>query len=545
MTDFNSLGLPEAILRALADQKHVTPTKIQEAAIPAILAGNDVVGIAQTGTGKTGAFVLPLLARLSAENKRAPARGNHVLILAPTRELASQIEDSVRSYGAYIRPRTAVVVGGVAPGGQIRAMANGLDILVATPGRLLDHISTGAATLAHTQAIVLDEADQMLDLGFMPAIRRLMAMLPRERQTILLSATMPKEIRQLASNFLRNPQEIAVAPASKPIERIEQSAIALDNQAKRGVLGAILQSPDCTRAIVFTRTKRGADRVSKFLDFARIPCAAIHGNKSQNQRERALDAFRDGHIKVLVATDIAARGIDVDGVSHVINYELPNVPEAYVHRIGRTARAGKSGIAIALVAPDERAFLRDIERLTKLQVPFVTAPEGIAMPAMPEGASLNEPAERDPRSFRGGRHGHGNGHGHGGQHRNGGQRHRGGNRHGEQRHGEQRHGGQHHHGEQRHAQGEARPQEARGEQTQGQQPQGQQPQGQRHEHHRRADGQHAPHGHGKGPHRGGPKRGNHRGQGGKRHGHGGGHGGGNQGGGHSGAHADFVRSLTK
>jgi len=537
MTDFTNLGLPEAILRALADQKHVTPTKIQEAAIPAILAGNDVVGIAQTGTGKTGAFVLPLLARLAAENKRAPARANHVLILAPTRELASQIEDSVRSYGAYVRPRTAVVVGGVAPGGQIRAMANGLDILVATPGRLLDHISTGAATLAHTQVIVLDEADQMLDLGFMPAIRRLMAMLPRERQTILLSATMPKEIRQLASNFLRNPQEIAVAPASKPIERIEQSAIALDNQAKRGVLGAILQSPDCTRAIVFTRTKRGADRVSKFLDFARIPCAAIHGNKSQNQRERALDAFRDGHIKVLVATDIAARGIDVDGVSHVINYELPNVPEAYVHRIGRTARAGKSGIAIALVAPDERAFLRDIERLTKLQVPFVPAPEGIAMPAMPEGASLNEPAERDPRSFRGGRHGHG--HGHGGQHRNGGQRHRGGNRHGEQRHGEQRHG------EQRHAQGEARPQESRGEPAQGQQPQAQP--APRHEHHRRADAPHGhPHGHqghGKGPHRGGPKRGNHRGQGGKRHGHGGGHGGGQ--GGPSGAHADFVRSLTK
>jgi ATP-dependent RNA helicase RhlE len=535
MSDFNSLGLPEAILRALADQKHVTPTKIQEAAIPAILAGNDVVGIAQTGTGKTGAFVLPLLARLASENKRAPARGSHVLILAPTRELASQIEDSVRSYGAYVRPRTAVVVGGVAPGGQIRAMANGLDILVATPGRLLDHISTGAATLAHTQVIVLDEADQMLDLGFMPAIRRLMAMLPRERQTILLSATMPKEIRQLASNFLRNPQEIAVAPASKPIERIEQSAIALDNQAKRGVLGAILQSPDCTRAIVFTRTKRGADRVSKFLDFARIPCAAIHGNKSQNQRERALDSFRDGHIKVLVATDIAARGIDVDGVSHVINYELPNVPEAYVHRIGRTARAGKSGIAIALVAPDERAFLRDIERLTKLQVPFVAAPEGIAMP---EGASLSEPAERDPRSFRGGRHGngHGNGNGHGGQHRSGGPRHRGGPRHGEQRNGEQRHG------EQRpvHVQGDAQPQAARAEQ-----PQAQPAQGQRHEHHRRADGPnghpHGHQGHGKGPHRGGPKRGNHRGQG-KRTG---GHQGGGNGGGHSGAHADFVRSLAK
>jgi ATP-dependent RNA helicase RhlE len=370
----------------------------------------------------------------------------------------------------------------------------------------------------------------MLDLGFMPAIRRLMAMLPRERQTILLSATMPKEIRQLASNFLRNPQEIAVAPASKPIERIEQSAIALDNQAKRGVLGAILQSPDCTRAIVFTRTKRGADRVSKFLDFARIPCAAIHGNKSQNQRERALDSFRDGHIKVLVATDIAARGIDVDGVSHVINYELPNVPEAYVHRIGRTARAGKSGIAIALVAPDERAFLRDIERLTKLQVPFVAAPEGIAMP---EGASLNEPAERDPRSFRGGRHGngHGNGNGHGGQHRSGGPRHRGGPRHGEHRNGEQR---------PVHVQGDAQPQAARAEQ-----PQAQPAQGQRHEHHRRADGPnghpHGHQGHGKGPHRGGPKRGNHRGQG-KRTG---GHQGGGNGGGHSGAHADFVRSLAK
>jgi ATP-dependent RNA helicase RhlE len=359
MSDFTTLGLADAVQRAVADLGHTTPTKIQSEAIPAILEGRDVVAIAQTGTGKTAAFVLPLLTRLARQRPPAIARHSHILVLAPTRELAAQIEDCIRDYGKHLRLRSAVVVGGVSPGPQIRAMAGGLDVLVATPGRLLDHAGTGAAILARTHTLVLDEADQMLDLGFMTAIKRIMTLLPRERQTILLSATMPKEIRALAQAFLREPREIAVAPAAKPIERIDQ------------------------RAIVFARTKRGADKVTKFLLDQGFAAAAIHGNKSQNQRERALDGFRAGQVKVLVATDIAARGIDVDGVSHVINYELPNVPEAYVHRIGRTARAGASGIAIALVGPDERAFLRDIERLTKLAVPFVAAPEGVALPAPP------------------------------------------------------------------------------------------------------------------------------------------------------------------
>ena len=437
MSDFTTLGLADAVLRAVADQGHTTPTKIQAEAIPVILEGSDVVAIAQTGTGKTAAFVLPLLTRLARQRPPSIARHTHALVLAPTRELAAQIEDCIRDYGAHLRLRSAVVVGGVSPGPQIRAMAGGLDILVATPGRLLDHVGTGAAILARTHTLVLDEADQMLDLGFMPAIKRIMQLLPRERQTILLSATMPKEIRGLAQNFLREPREIAVAPAAKPIERIDQRAILLEHNAKRPVLAALLRQPDTTRTVVFARTKRGADKVTKYLLDQGFSAAAIHGNKSQGQREKALDGFRAGHVKVLVATDIAARGIDVDGVSHVINFELPNVPEAYVHRIGRTARAGASGVAIALVGPDERAFLRDIERLTRLTVPFVPAPEGIVVPApsaenshAPFGHRQGQPnghaphghaphGHRGPKRHRGRGRPQGQGHaqGHGGGHR--------------------------------------------------------------------------------------------------------------------------------
>ncbi|MFM8798941.1 MAG: DEAD/DEAH box helicase [Tagaea sp.] len=400
MSDFSTLGLDATVLRAVADLGHTTPTPIQAAAIPTILEGRDVVAIAQTGTGKTAAFVLPLLTRLAQKRPAPVARHAHILVLAPTRELAAQIEDCIRQYGAHLRLRSAVVVGGVSPGPQIRALSQGLDILVATPGRLLDHVGTGAMNLARTHTLVLDEADQMLDLGFMPAIKRIMQLLPRERQTVLLSATMPKEIRGLAQNFLHEPKEIAVTPAAKPVERIDQQAIACDHAAKRPILAALLSRPDTTRAVVFARTKRGADKVAKFLEIAGFSAAAIHGNKSQNQRERALDGFRAGHVKVLVATDIAARGIDVDGVSHVINYELPNVPEAYVHRIGRTARAGASGVAIALVAPDERMFLRDIERLTGRQVAYVPAPEGIVLP--PPG-----PAQTPAADSRSGHQGHG------------------------------------------------------------------------------------------------------------------------------------------
>jgi ATP-dependent RNA helicase RhlE len=363
LTTFNDLGLAEPILKAIAAEGYTSPTPIQAQGIPAILSGSDVMGLAQTGTGKTAAFVLPLLHRIATQNLRADPKTCTSLILAPTRELASQIADSIRAYGQKMRHSATVVTGGVRPMPQIRALSRGVDIVVATPGRLIDHMQTGAVRLDRTTTIVLDEADHMLDLGFLPAIRQILASLPRERQTILLSATMPKPIRALANDFLHNPQEIAVAPASKPIDRIEQKVLLIERDAKRQALLDVLRGADMDRAIVFTRTKHGADKVTKQLEQAGLSASAIHGNKSQGQRQRTLDSFRAGRTPILVATDIAARGIDVDGVSHVVNYELPNVPEAYVHRIGRTARAGTSGIAVSFCDREERPFLRDIERL--------------------------------------------------------------------------------------------------------------------------------------------------------------------------------------
>lgn len=363
MKHFNELGLAEPILRAVSGEGYTQPTPIQAQVIPLMLSGSDIVGIAQTGTGKTAAFVLPLLNRIQAQSQRPANKTCSALILAPTRELASQIADSIRTYAANMRVSVTVVLGGVKPGGQIRALARGTDIVVATPGRLLDHVQTGAVKLDATDTVVLDEADQMLDLGFMPTIRKILARLPKQRQTVLLSATMPKQIRALANDFLDAPSEVSVAATSRPIERIEQSVMHVERADKRDALVGILRSEKVERAIVFTRTKRGADKVCEFLQKAGINSGAIHGNKSQPQRERTLAAFRDKKTRILVATDIAARGIDIDDVSHVINYELPNVPEAYVHRIGRTARAGKSGIAISLCEHAERGLLRDIERL--------------------------------------------------------------------------------------------------------------------------------------------------------------------------------------
>ncbi len=328
-----------------------------------------MVGIAQTGTGKTAAFVLPLLHALSLHQDRPMAKSCRALILAPTRELASQIGACIRTYGRFTHPTFTVIVGGVSPGPQIKALARGVDIVVATPGRLLDHVGTGAMRLDGTKHVVLDEADQMMDLGFFPAIRRIMGMISIKRQTMLFSATMPAPIRALASDFLRTPKEVAVTPASRPIERIDQRVIRLDAASKGRTLIELIKGAEVGQTIVFTRTKRGADRVSLSLEGSGITSAAIHGNKSQGQRERALSSFRCGAIKVLVATDIAARGIDIDGVSHVINYELPNVPEAYVHRIGRTARAGASGSAISLCDSSERSLLRDIERLIGKALP--------------------------------------------------------------------------------------------------------------------------------------------------------------------------------
>lgn len=363
LTDFKTLGLAETVLRAVVAEGYETPTPIQAKAIPPVLEGRDVVGIAQTGTGKTAAFVLPLLSRLAELGGTAKPKGARILVLSPTRELAAQIHDAVRAYGKNLRPRSTVVVGGAKPGPQIRACASGLDVLVATPGRLLDHVGSGAIKLTDTAAVVLDEADQMLDLGFMPAVRRILAMTPKTRQTVLFSATMPTQIRSLAEDFLTDPVEIAVAPASTPIERIQQSVVSVPRSEKRDALAQILSDEAVGRAIVFTRTKRGADRVARHLDSAGLASEAIHGDKSQGQRERALDAFKKGRSNILVATDIAARGIDVDGVTHVVNYELPNVPESYVHRIGRTARAGAEGVAVSLVDPEEQDLLTDIERL--------------------------------------------------------------------------------------------------------------------------------------------------------------------------------------
>ena len=372
MTDFSGFGLPETLLRALEAEGYKTPTPIQAQAVPHLLQGRDLLGIAQTGTGKTAAFALPILARLIADRRRPAPFTARVLVLAPTRELAAQIGDSFRAYARFLRPALslAVVVGGVSARPQIDLIARGLDVLVATPGRLLDHMGSGKLNLGATEVLVLDEADHMLDLGFIVPIRRIVAKLPKARQTLLFSATMPKEIAGLADDMLKNPVEVRVTPAGATVDRVDQHVFLVDNAAKRDVLVELMRGADVTRALVFTRTKRGADRVAQHLDAAGVGAQAIHGNKSQNQRVRALDNFKSGATRILVATDIAARGIDVEGVSHVVNYELPDVPEAYVHRIGRTARAGKSGRAISLCDNGERPLLRQIEKLTRQTLAF-------------------------------------------------------------------------------------------------------------------------------------------------------------------------------
>lgn len=364
LKQFNELGLAEPILRALTENGYDTPTPIQGEVIPSMLAGNDIVGIAQTGTGKTAAFVLPILNRLAKVKGRPDPGTCRSLIVAPTRELAMQIAENVRKYARHMRLSSTVVMGGVKAGPQIKGLSRGVDVLVATPGRLLDHMESGVISIRTAQVVILDEADQMLDMGFIPSIRKIMKQVPKERQTGLFSATMPPEIRALANDFLRNPKEIAVTPVSTPIERIEQQVMPVSATDKRAVLTKlILEDESVERAIVFTRTKHGADRVCRHLEKAGIHAGAIHGNRNQNQRQRTLKGFKSGEIKVLVATDVAARGIDIPDVSHVFNFELPNIPESYVHRIGRTARAGKEGVAISLCAPDEKTQLRDIERL--------------------------------------------------------------------------------------------------------------------------------------------------------------------------------------
>ncbi len=392
MQDFKSLGLTEPLVRAVAEAGYDSPTPIQAQAIPVMLQGGDVMGLAQTGTGKTAAFVLPLIDRLVAEGKQAPGRTCRALVLAPTRELAAQIGASIATYAKHSRITHAVIFGGVKPGPQIRALAKGVDILVATPGRLLDHMGEGKARLDMTRHVVLDEADQMLDLGFIPAIRKLLAAVATPRQTVMFSATMPKQIRSLANDFLKDPKTISVTPPSKPVERIDQKVLFVAQPDKPNALIDLMAPEAGKRALVFTRTKHRADRVAKKLVSYGHKANAIHGNKSQNQRERALNAFKSGEAPVLVATDIAARGIDVDGVELVVNFELPNVSESYVHRIGRTARAGASGRAIALCAPDEISLLRDIEKLMGLSATPLND-----VPPVPEGDAAKPKPQRRGR----------------------------------------------------------------------------------------------------------------------------------------------------
>ena len=356
-------------MRALAAEGYESPTPIQARAIPSLLEGKDLLGIAQTGTGKTAAFALPILQRLAASPERAQRGTCRALILSPTRELAAQIAESFRGYGKFMKLSRAVVFGGVSLGKQIDILRGGVDILVATPGRLVDLIERRALSLAKVEIFVLDEVDQMLDLGFIHAIRKITGMLPETRQNLFFSATMPKEISGLAHALLTDPVKVEVTPVATTAERVNQCVIHVDPANKVKLLAELLKDNNMTRTLVFTRTKHGADKVMKQLSAAGFTAAAIHGNKSQNNRERALAGFKAGKILVLVATDIAARGIDVESVSHVVNYDLPHVPESYVHRIGRTARAGAEGSAIAFCTPEERPLLRDIEKTIRAQVP--------------------------------------------------------------------------------------------------------------------------------------------------------------------------------
>ncbi len=369
MKSFHDLGLAAPIARALAEENYLTPTPIQTEAIPYVLAGRDLVGIAQTGTGKTAAFALPILNHLLTQRLRAEQRACRVLVLSPTRELSGQILESFRTYGRHVRPTAALVIGGVPMGRQIRSLVNGVDVLVATPGRLLDLMQQQAIRLDRVEVFVLDEADRMLDMGFIRDIRRIVAKLPAKRQTLFFSATMPTEIEQLVRELLHDPARVAVTPPAKTVDRVEQRVVLVDRGEKSALLAELLNSEAVERALVFTRTKHGADKVVRGLVKAGIAAEAIHGNKSQNNRERVLAAFRNGRVRTLVATDIAARGIDVDGISHVVNFDLPNIPESYVHRIGRTARAGAAGIAISFCAQDEMPFLRDIEKLIRMPIP--------------------------------------------------------------------------------------------------------------------------------------------------------------------------------
>ncbi|MFH1789225.1 MAG: DEAD/DEAH box helicase [Candidatus Altiarchaeota archaeon] len=368
---FKSLGLVEPLQRALRDEGYEKPTPIQVQVIPAILEGRDLIGVAQTGTGKTAAFALPIMQRLAASKKYATPKSARVLVLTPTRELAAQIGASFRAYGRYMRQSQAIVYGGVGQKPQVSAMSRGVDVLVATPGRLLDLMNQRRIRIDLVEIFVLDEADRMLDMGFIRDIRKIIAALPHKRQSLFFSATMAQEIIPLANTILTNPVKVSVTPESMTVELVKQTVMFVDRDKKTQLLKKILTDYGATRTLIFARTKHMADRVALSLSNANIPAQAIHGNKSQNARTHALKSFRTGGTPVLVATDIAARGIDVDNISHVINYEIPDEPESYVHRIGRTARAGASGTAISLCEAQERDCLRNIERLIHQSIKVV------------------------------------------------------------------------------------------------------------------------------------------------------------------------------
>jgi ATP-dependent RNA helicase RhlE len=368
---FDSLGLAPALLRALSEAGYEKPTPIQAAAIPQVIAGHDLMAAAQTGTGKTAAFALPLLQRIANEVRGEKARPIRALILTPTRELAAQVQDNLRDYGKYLPLSSTVIFGGVGMGNQLHALRRGVDIVVATPGRLLDHMQQRSVNLSKVDVLVLDEADRMLDMGFLPALKRILAAVPKERQTLLFSATFAPEIKALAQQFMRNPREISTAPANTVANTVTHRVHPVDAAKKRDLLLHILSQDSRRQTLVFSRTKHGADKLVRHLEQSGIKAAAIHGNKSQNARTRALSDFKTNRITVLVATDIAARGIDIDQLPVVINFDLPMVAEDYVHRIGRTGRAGSTGEAISLVSHDESGLLRDIGRLLKSDLEIV------------------------------------------------------------------------------------------------------------------------------------------------------------------------------
>jgi ATP-dependent RNA helicase RhlE len=415
--NFDTLNLIEPIHRALRAQNYSVPTPIQTQVIPLLLAGHDLMASAQTGSGKTAAFALPMLQKLDADRKRPGPKTVRALVLAPTRELAAQIFESFGDYGRFLAIKKAVVYGGVGKKPQIDAIAQGIDVLVATPGRLLDLHGERRVRLDAVEIFVLDEADRMLDMGFIPDVRRIIDLLPKQRQSLFFSATLPGEVRRLAQSMLTDPRHVAIVPETGFTPRIEQRVLFVDKESKTPLLLSLLQDPSIERALVFTRTKHRANRLAEQLQKGRIKADAIHGNKTQSARERALEEFHSGKIRVLVATDIAARGIDVDDISHVINFELPNEPESYVHRIGRTARAGKAGVAISFCDESESGFLRDIERLLEQSVPvgrnhpFHSASAAAVRPEVfaktggrrsPGGGMLygNSRNRRNPRRFR-------------------------------------------------------------------------------------------------------------------------------------------------